>query len=157
MAGHGPEETDFPVGAVCRSLALVRWEFADCRNPDGGPVEIEWETGQVTCLDASPVGDILVRTVLIGATTDADRAALRQLRRPTLGRWHRETVTPPGHPLSDVLGRTVIGVRSLPVGRGRAGRIVAEFTGGTALSVLVFRAEIRIEAATATRVLAPRQ
>ena len=32
----------FPIGQLCRRLTLVRWEFAGCRNPDGGPVEIGW-------------------------------------------------------------------------------------------------------------------
>lgn len=145
MAVHLAED-HFPVGAVCRALTVVRWEFAGCRNPDGGPVEIGWETGQTTCLDASPSGDIMIRTVIIGdsARADGDRAVFRQLSRPSLGRWHRDPVAV-GNPLAGVLGQTLIGVRSLPASRGRTGRVIAEFTGGAALSVQVFRAEIRVE------------
>jgi len=141
-----PAESGLPLGAVCRTLTLVRWEFAGCRNPDGGPVEIGWATGQTTCLDTSPSGDLTIRAATLGdiALADGGRAAFRHLAPPAMGAWWREPVGV-GHPLAVVLGQTLIGVRRVVGGRGRPERIVVRFTGGAALAVAVFRAEVVVE------------
>lgn len=137
---HPALSSELHAGVVCAGLTLVRWEFAGCRNPDGGPIEIEWADGAVTFVDRGGSGGIDLRTA-----ADPLPDGVRHLHRPDHGRWRRVEVVP-GHDLAPVLGRTVLGTTR--VGALDDQRLLVWFDGGVVLSFFIFHGEVRVEVPT---------